>query len=181
MSSTNSRVKDPAEVRKLIMDNWECQGITPVQTEGGLNFRNANGGEIFLADEVLDYYYEAFNTNIQKFAKYELYYEQIDGMISDYSPDELAKEVNELADWFNYSEFKSGSYSPVAQWISDDNISKEMLKQLYQAFTNSDSSNLDQNAAEVYANTMRKTMTYYKILVNIFYIYDKKIFNRKED
>lgn len=180
MSSTNSRVKDPQEIRKLIIDNWDSQGITPVQTEGGLNFRTQSGGEIFLADGVLDYYYEAFNTNIQKFSKYELYYEQIDGMISDYSPDELSKEINSLQDWFNYSEFKGGNFSPVAQWISDDSVSKDQLKALYKAFINSDSSGLDEQLMQLYSSTMRKTMTYYKILVTVFYIYDKKIFHRKD-
>lgn len=180
MSSTNSRVKDPSEIRSLIIDNWDCQGITPAQTENGVNFRTQDGGTIFLADEVLDYYYEAFNTNIQKFSKYELYYEEIDGMISDYSADELAKEVNSLSDWFNYSEFRGANFSPVAQWISNDNVSKEQLKRLYSAYTNCDSSKLDEQLSGIYYATMKRTMTYYKILVNVFYIYDKKIFNRKD-
>ena len=180
MSSTNSRIKDPSEIRALIIDNWDCSGITPAQTESGVNFRTQDGGTIFLADEVLDYYYEAFNTNIQKFSKYELYHEQIDGMISDYSADELSKEINSLSDWFNYSEFRGGNFSPVAQWISNDKISKEQLKQLYSAYTNSDGSTLDEQLQRVYHVTMKKTMIYYKILINVFYIYDKKIFNRKD-
>ena len=70
--------------------------------------------------------------------------------------------------------------SPVAQWISDDSVSKDQLKALYQAFINSDSSGLDEQLMQVYSSTMKKTMTYYKILVTVFYIYDKKIFHRKD-
>lgn len=179
MATTNSRVKTADEIRELIKDNWKVSDINATTRENGINF-NSPVGLIFLADEILGYYYEAFNTNIQKFKKYEIYYEQIDGMINNLGPVEMTTEVNNLADWFNYSEFKGDVFSPISQWISDDKVTKDMLKSLYSAFSNGGFESLPDDLKNVYARTMKRTMTYYKILINIFKIYDSKIFKRKQ-
>lgn len=177
--SQEERDRNIPEIKTLIKDNLHSTNISVFDNPKGLHFKTKYG-KILIPNESIEYYYTVFNETIQKIKKYEGYIDRIDGIIESKSPDELCKELKALIDWFNFSEVFGENYTVVSQWLSDDDVTKDMLALLYKAYSLETTANLDEMLIQKYVNAIKKSLSYYSILLKMFDIIDTTIFNRKD-
>jgi len=173
------RDRDLNQIKALIKSNLHVADISVLDTPKGLAFKTKYG-QILIPNEAIDYYYTVFNETIQKIRKYEGYIDRIDSIIEQKDPEELCNELKEIIDWFNFSEVFRENYSVVSQWLNDESITKEMLGQLYKAYSSNSIAGLDQNLSQKFTQAIKKSLSYYNVLLKMFDIFDAQIFNRKE-
>jgi hypothetical protein len=175
--SQDERDRSLDEIKKLIFDNFKYQDIRIVKDSNFLIF-DTKFGKINIPNSAIEYYYTIFNDTIQKIRKYEGYIDRIDKILQDKSQIDLCKELKEIIDWFNFSEISSENYSVVSQWLADSTITKEMMSKLYYSYSNDVINGLDENLLSKFTHSIKKSLTYYSILLKMFDIFDENIFDR---
>lgn len=168
---------DLTEIKTTLRNNFKVDGISMMNVNNGILFKTKHG-DILIVDDALKYYYTVFNENIQKMNKYEGYVDTVPSwlVLEDYA--QKTNKLKEISKWFNISELFAENYSVVSQWLSNDMVSKDMLSKMYSAYSREDLSVLDGQVSDIYNKTIDKSISYYVVLLKIFYIFDKVIFNR---
>jgi len=177
VQSQPERNMDLDQIKDLLLSDMRQHSLAPIDNGKGLVF-NTQDGKVFIPDQAIEYYYTVFNENIQKIGKYEGYITQVQEWLKSEDINVKSEKLKEVSKWFNMSELFSEIYSVVSQWLSDDTVTKDMMSVMYEAYSTDDSAKLDERTLPVYTKSINKSLRYYDILLRMFTVMDKKIFDR---
>ena len=176
-TNNQQRERSVDEIKTLIKGKLTSTSMSVLITNTGITFKTPYG-DVNIPNDSINYYYTLFKDNIQKSDRYEQYRTEIDGWFQEQNPSKLCTDVKEIARWFNISELFVETYSVISQWLLDNTITKEMLAQLYKAYTYEDATVLDQQLVSKFTLSLKRTLSYYNVMLKIFEIFDTELFDR---
>ena len=163
------------DIKNLIKTKLSSTAMSVLITKDGLNFKTQQG-DVIIPNESIMYYYTLFKDNIQKSSRYEQYRDEIDSWFQITDAGKLCANVKDISRWFNITELYVETYSVISQWLLDNQIDKNMLTKLYKAYTYENINGLDQVLVEKLTTSLKRTLSYYNVLLKIFEIFDTELF-----
>lgn len=154
---------------KIVEEFPTKTGYHATLTENNMITFSTPYGEFKIPDVVVEYYYNLIEQNVEKSGDYEIYNKDINTIIGSKNIAQIMPKEQEIASTISSSQM-ANVFNVKTNIISMDEVTVEQAKKLFVAYDTQYLGNLSQQDSNMLLKALKKSITYQRILINIYFI-----------